>query len=165
MKKLVLALVVSVFVPTLAFGDVPNIREKVEKIVSTTVKVQGLKNGKTANGSVLVLVIDAVNGRRTVTKVQNNVSISKGYKFNQARLFFVSADLLKDVGNNITKIDFDNNDSDSLTSFSAATIFKGNPISPEMSKGFSVAPIELPPDLWVDNDSPVSSRVITYTIK
>ncbi|MDD5227243.1 MAG: hypothetical protein PHN45_00355 [Methylococcales bacterium] len=168
MKKLVSSLVLSMFVSGVAFGDIFPCHSN-ERLLDTTVKVQGLKNGKTANGSVLVLVVDTVSGRRTVTKVQNNVPISKGYKFNQARLFFVSAALLKEVGNNINKIDFDGNGSGGLTSSSAATIFKGDPIvdSSELNNDLTVAPIDLPSSTepCVDRDSPLNSRSVIYTIK
>jgi|GEM_PF-5346080 len=160
MKKLVLSLVLSVFVPTLAFGDIP---VPGEKVVSTTLKVQGLKNGKTANGSVLVLVVDEVSGRQSITKVQNNVPISRGYKFNQARLFFVSAALLKEVGNNLKKINFDENSSSSAAVVKIPTYMDDE--FTVVNQDLTVAPIEVPSDLWVDENSPVNSRVITYTVK
>lgn len=167
MKKLVLSLVLSLFVPALALGDIPL---PGKKVVSTTLKVQGLKNGKTANGSILVLVVDQVGGRQTITRVQNNVAISRGYKFNQARLFFVSAALLKEVGNNLKKIDFDNNENEDPTSSSSA-LKAVSPIemmydsTEDVPKDLTLAPIEVPYDLWVDENSPVNSRVITYTLK
>jgi hypothetical protein len=164
MKKLVLLIALSLFISGVAFGDIPPCSwGSGQKSINTTVKVQGLKNSKTANGSVLVLVVDPFSGHRTVTKIQNNVPISKGYKFNPARLFFVSAELLKEVGNNLNKIDFDNNENSSSTAKISKVDFTVD--STAVNHGLTDAGIEFPGVLCVDSNSSVSSQVITYTIK
>lgn len=140
MKKLVLVLMLGLFASSIAFADIlpPN-----SKVVTTTLKVQGLNyNGKTVNGSILVLVVDTVQQERIVTRVYNNQLIDKGYKFNTARLFFVSAALLSQMSNNINNIDFS-----------------------KKYVGLTVAPIEVPGQLIVDKNSPVNNRSIVYTVK
>lgn len=162
MKKLVL---LSLFVSGVAFADIPPWDYSPQKFVSTTLKIQGLKSGsKTENGSTLVLVIDKVGGGRTIEKVINNKAISKGYKFNKARLFFVSAKTLKDAGNNIKKINFP--DGESFTANSSESIPILNEIDEPQDQGEIVlAPIEIPSEFWVDENSPVNSKTIIYTVK
>jgi hypothetical protein len=140
MKKLILLLALTGFISSIAQAD---ILPPGQKVIPSTLKVQGLSStGKTADGSILVLLVRKVDGHKTVTKIQNNQLIDKGYKFNDAVLFFVSAKLLASVKNDITKIDF------------ATT-----------QTGLTTATIEVPAQLLADQTSPVTARAIVYTIK
>ncbi len=114
-----------------------------KKPLQTVLKVQGLShNGTTKNGSQLVLVVRSVtDGSTTVTQVLNNTPISKGYKFNSALLFFVSAKLLNKANQDITAIDYS-----------------------KAQDGLSEAAISVPGAEYVDSNSPLTGKTIIYKL-
>ncbi len=113
-----------------------------KKTLQTVLKVQGLsQNGTTKNGSQLVLVVQFISGRTSITQVLNNTPISKGYKFNSAWLFFVSAKLLNKANQDITAIDYS-----------------------KAQDGLSEAAISVPGEEYVDINSPLTSKTIIYKL-
>lgn len=146
MKKLVLSMILGVFVSGVAFGDIPPEPPVGKKFMPRTVQVQGLVNSKTSDKSTLVFVEESPGGGgRTVTKVLNNKPIGvQRYKFNRGRLFFVSADLLKQMGNNLNTIDYDTTQ-DGLSK-----------VDIEFSNQYAES---------INIQSPIQRKTITYIVK
>ncbi|TAN47897.1 MAG: hypothetical protein EPN21_16195 [Methylococcaceae bacterium] len=138
--KIIAACFLSLFAAGLAFADIIPMGKRV---ADNVVMVDGLtEEGKTEDGSMLVLVVDSVQGQRTVTQVLNNTPIDRGYKFNHAELYFVSADLLRKVHNNISSIDYT-----------------------KQQKGLGQPPITVPSQWLVNENSHLLGRTTTYQLQ
>lgn len=141
MKKLVL---ISLFVTGVAFADIPPDPGTGKKFMWQTVKIQGLVGGKTFDKSTLVFVDDHPSGDRIVTRILNNKAIGVSYKFDRGRVFSVSEALLKQIRNNLNKIDYDT---------PQVGLYE---VNIELSNSYAAS---------IDIQSPLQNKTIIYTVK